>query len=107
MPSFADQSTLLGVCVALGIGLLIGAERERRKDTGPARSAAGIRTFAVAALLGAVSVMLGGGLVLAVTALTVGGGAFVAYLRTPDQDPGMTTELALLLTCLLGRKSVV
>lgn len=102
MPIFADQSTLLGLCVALGIGLLIGAERERRKDTGPARSTAGIRTFAVAALLGAVSVMLGGGLVLAVTALTVGGGAFVAYQRTRDQDPGMTTEFALLLTCLLG-----
>lgn len=102
MPSFADQSTLLGLCVALGIGLLIGAERERRKDTGPARSAAGIRTFSVSALLGAVSVMLGGGLTLAVSALIVGGGAMIAYQRTRDQDPGMTTEFALLLTCLLG-----
>ena len=102
MPSFADQSTLLGLCVALGIGLLIGAERERRKDTGPARGAAGIRTFSVSALLGAVSVMLGGGLILAVSALIVGGGAMVAYQRTRDQDPGMTTEFALLLTCLLG-----
>lgn len=102
MPSFADQSTLLGLCVALGIGLLIGAERERRKDTGPARSAAGIRTFSVSALLGAVSVMLGGGLILAVSALIVGGGAMIAYQRTRDQDPGMTTEFALLLTCLLG-----
>lgn len=99
---FADQSTLLGLCVALGIGLLVGAERERRKDTGPARSAAGIRTFAVSALLGAVSVMLGGGLILAVSALIVGGGAMVAYQLTRDQDPGMTTEFALLLTCLLG-----
>lgn len=102
MPSFADQSTVLGLCVALGIGLLIGAERERRKDTGPTRSAAGIRTFSVSALLGAVSVMLGGGLILAVSALIVGGGAMVAYQRTRDQDPGMTTEFALLLTCLLG-----
>jgi len=102
MPIFTDQSTLLGLCVALGIGLLIGAERERRKDTGPTRSTAGIRTFAVAALLGAVSIILGNELVLAVTVLTVGGGAFVAYQRTRDQDPGMTTEFALLLTCLLG-----
>lgn len=102
MPIFTDQSTLLGLCVALGIGLLIGAERERRKDMGPTRSTAGIRTFAVAALLGAVSVMLGDVLVLAVTVLTVGGGAFVAYPRTRDQDPGMTTEFALFLTCLLG-----
>lgn len=102
MPSFAYQSTPLGLCVALGIGLLIGAERERRKDNSPTRSAAGIRTFSVAALLGAVSVMLGGGLLLAVIALLVGAGAFVAYQRTYDSDPGMTTEFALLLTCLLG-----
>ena len=100
--SLADQSTLLGLCVALGIGLLVGAERERRKETGPKRSAAGIRTFAVCALLGSVSIILGGGLVLAVTTLMVGAGVLVAYQRSQDQDPGMTTEFALLLTCLLG-----
>jgi uncharacterized membrane protein (DUF4010 family) len=88
--------------VALGIGFLVGAERERRKDTGSARNAAGIRTFAVVALIGAVSFMLGSGMVLAVAALLVGAGALVAYQRTREQDPGMTTEFALLLTCLLG-----
>jgi len=40
--------------------------------------------------------------VLAVTALMVGAGALVAYPRTQHHDPGMTTEFALLLTCLLG-----
>ena len=45
---------MLGLCVALGIGFLVGA------------------------------------------------GALVAYQRTREQDPGMTTEFALLLTCLLG-----
>jgi uncharacterized membrane protein (DUF4010 family) len=88
--------------VALGIGLLVGAERERRKEVGPMRGAAGIRTFVVCALLGSVSVVLGGALVLAVTAFLVGAGALVAYQRNRDQDPGMTTEFALLLTCLLG-----
>ncbi len=102
IPSLADPSTLLGLSVALGIGLLVGAERERRKETGPTRGAAGIRTFAVCALLGSVSVILGGGFVLAVTTLIVGAGALVAYQRIQDQDPGMTTEFALLLTCLLG-----
>lgn len=102
MSGFADPSTLLGLCVAVGIGLLIGAERERRKRSGPTRNAAGIRTFAVAALLGAVGVILGGALLLAVIVLLVGGGAWVAYLRARDQDPGITTEFALLLTCLLG-----
>lgn len=98
----ADQATLLGLCVALGVGLLVGAERERRKEIGPTRGAAGIRTFVVCTLLGSVSVILGGGLVLAVTALMVGAGALVAYQRTQHHDPGMTTEFALLLTCLLG-----
>jgi uncharacterized membrane protein (DUF4010 family) len=93
---------LLGLSIALGIGLLVGAERERRKDTGPARSAAGIRTFSVTALLGAVSIILGDRLLLGVTSLIVGAGAMIAYQRTRDQDPGMTTEFALLLTCLLG-----
>ena len=41
---------MLNLVVALGIGLLIGAERERRKGTGPARAPAGIRTFTVTAL---------------------------------------------------------
>jgi uncharacterized membrane protein (DUF4010 family) len=102
MPPLTDPSTLLGLCVALGIGLLIGAERERRKGSGPTRGAAGIRTFAVSALLGALGLLLGGGPLLAVVALAVGALAVAAYLRTPGDDPGMTTEIALLLTCLLG-----
>jgi len=43
---------------ALAIGLLIGAERERRKGEGPSRSPAGIRTFAIASLIGAVTVVI-------------------------------------------------
>jgi len=60
MPSLSDTSMLLGLCVALGTGLLIGAERERREGSGPTRGAAGIRTFAASALLGALGVLLGG-----------------------------------------------
>lgn len=102
MPFASDLSTLLGLSVALGIGLLIGAERERRKGSGPTRSAAGIRTFSVVALLGAVAVLLGGTAVLVAVTLVVGALALAAYLRTRENDPGMTTEAALLLTCLLG-----
>lgn len=102
MPSLPDFPTLLGLSVAVGIGLLVGAERERRKGSGPTRGAAGIRTFAVAAVLGAVGVLLGGGLLLAAIALFIGALAVVSYQRTRVQDPGMTTEIALLLTCLLG-----
>jgi len=39
---------ILSFAVALGIGLLIGAEREHRKGEGPTRSPSGIRTFTIA-----------------------------------------------------------
>jgi len=87
---------------ALAIGLLIGAERERRKGEGPQRSPAGIRTFALASLVGGVSVVLGGSLLLAVTTAVFAVFSSVAYLRTHDQDPGLTSEAALVLTVLLG-----
>src|ERR1035441_805355 len=87
---------------ALGIGLLIGAERERRKGEGPSRSPAGIRTFMIASLSGGVSLALGGVPLLAITFLGVAGLCAIGYMRTEEQDPGLTTETALLLSVLLG-----
>lgn len=88
--------------VALAIGLLIGAERERRKGQGPLRAPAGIRTFAITCVLGAVSLEVGGGVLLAVVTASVAGLITISYLRTRQKDPGMTTEAALILTLLLG-----
>jgi uncharacterized membrane protein (DUF4010 family) len=102
LPPSGYLPSLLGLCVALGIGLLVGAERERRKGSSAARNAAGIRTFSVVALLGAVGSLMGGALLLGFVTVLVGGGALIAYKRSVDQDPGLTTEFALLLTCLLG-----
>src|SRR5690349_7759004 len=87
---------------AVAIGFLIGAERERRKGEGPQRSAAGIRTFTLASLAGGVSVVLGGSLLLTATAAIFALFSAVAYLRTGEKDPGLTSETALLLTVLLG-----
>ena len=53
----ASNSAIVNLAIALGIGLLIGAERERRKGTGPSRSPAGIRTFAAASLASAMSIL--------------------------------------------------
>ncbi|WP_029582476.1 DUF4010 domain-containing protein [Bradyrhizobium sp. URHD0069] len=97
---------LLNLAAALGIGLLIGAERERHKGGGAARSPAGIRTFSVASLAGATSVMVGGSLVLGVTILGVAALTAIAYFKSSDSDPGLTTEIALILTALLGGLSV-
>jgi uncharacterized membrane protein (DUF4010 family) len=95
-------AVLIGFCVALGVGLLIGAERERRKGHGPNRAPAGIRTFAVAALTGAVAMYAGGGMLFAVVVLVVGALSLLAYQRSRALDPGLTTEVALVLTTLLG-----
>ena len=100
------DSVIVSLAVALGIGLLIGAERERRKGKGPSRSPAGIRTFAVASLAGAVSFATGGEILLAVTTA----GAIIltamAYFRSRSDDPGLTSEIALILTVLLGGLSM-
>ncbi len=94
--------SIAGLGVTLGIGFLIGVERERHKGTGPARAPAGVRTFVLAALLGAAGQLMAGetGLLLAV-AVTAALAA-IGYLRTPEGDPGLTTEIALVLTCALG-----
>src|SRR5271166_639922 len=97
---------LSGFFVALALGLLIGAERERSKGAGPSRNAAGVRTFAVAALLGAVAFHLGGALLLALATTCVASLIAVSYLRTAADDPGLTTEVALALMPLLGALAV-
>jgi uncharacterized membrane protein (DUF4010 family) len=92
----------LGFLVALGVGLLIGIDRERNKREGPARQAAGLRTFTLAALLGAVAIATGGELLLAAVALGVVAFAALSYWCARDSDPGLTTETALVLVTLLG-----
>jgi uncharacterized membrane protein (DUF4010 family) len=96
----------IGLAISLGIGLLIGAERERRKGTGPSRASAGIRTFALASLTGAISMAVGGQVLLAVAGLVVGGLSVFGYIRSDNKDPGMTSELALLTTTLLGALAI-
>lgn len=105
----AVQPLLLGLSVALGGGLLIGLERERRKRTGPQRGAAGIRSFTLVALAGALAQGLGQPALVAVGAVAVLLLAALAYLRSlqptdsgKPPDPGMTTELALVVTYLIG-----
>ncbi|WP_342315222.1 DUF4010 domain-containing protein [Lysobacter sp. FW306-1B-D06B] len=94
-----DHDQLQGLLTALAIGLLIGVVRERRHGEGPA--VAGIRTHAMVALAAAVATMLGVAVLVAVT-LAVGVLAVAAYLRTRGADPGMTGEMALLVTTMLA-----
>ena len=90
------------LATALGCGLLVGVERERRKGSGPERAFAGLRTFALASVLGAVAALTGLAGLVVTGALLVSGLAALAYWRDRSSDPGATTEIALLLTYLIG-----
>jgi uncharacterized membrane protein (DUF4010 family) len=96
------DSRLVGFAIALGIGLLIGADRERRKGDGLSRAAAGIRTFAIVSLAGAAGHAIGGEVLLAAVVAGVAALAGLSYWRAGPDDPGLTTEVALVLTTLLG-----
>jgi uncharacterized membrane protein (DUF4010 family) len=97
----------LGLLVALGCGLLIGLERERRKGTGDDRREAGIRSFSVAALIGALAQSLGGGLLVVLGGSLVVALVAVAYYKSRSRDPGITTELALFATYLVGVQAIL
>lgn len=97
-----NEALLLNFLVALGIGLLVGAEREHNQSGSENGNAiAGVRTFTIASLLGAVSITLNFWLLL-VTLACVAIFSATAYVTKKNGDPGLTTELTLLLTVILG-----
>jgi len=91
--------------VALGLGMLIGLERERTR--GEERTFAGVRTFSLLALLGATSVYAGqqaglpwivGLVFLAVVVLV----AVAYYVTARAGSIGVTTEVSALATFFIG-----
>ena len=99
-----DSHLALRFAVALGLGILIGLERERAKG---AEGGAGVRTFALIALAGAIAGYLDknlglGWLALAVF-IAVGALLISSYVLTSLRgDTGVTTEISALLAFLLG-----
>lgn len=91
------------LAVALGLGLLVGLQRERVDSV-----IAGIRTFALISLFGAVCAQLAktyGGWILVVgfltTALLITAGNLVR-MQSREAEPGQTTEFAAVLMFGLG-----
>lgn len=86
---------------SLGIGLLIGLERERRPDP-----KAGLRTFALVALLGTLAAMLGdkagSGWVVAAGLVSVAAMMIMATRADTEGDPGTTSVIALMICYGLG-----
>jgi len=93
---------LTGAAAALGIGMLIGLERERHKGQEKTRACAGLRTFAITALSGYAAMQLGGNLLISIFAIILGALVTVAYWRSLGDDPGVTSEVALLSVLVLG-----
>lgn len=90
------------LAVALGIGLLIGTERERRREQ-QGTGFAGVRTFTLAALLGGLLGYLGWLPLMIAGAAVVAAFALTTYVANPEEsDRGITTELALVVTYALG-----
>lgn len=110
MPEALD--TLVNFASALAAGLLIGAERgwqERNSEDG--RLAAGIRTFALTGLLGGFAMLLGERFgVVAWAVVFVGFAALVLASYFGDLlqngDKGLTSEVAMLITFILGSLAV-
>ena len=98
-------SVLPGLAAALGLGLLIGVERERRKGESARHGAAGVRTHALLALSGATAALVGPW-ILVLACAGVGALAVASYLRSPPGDAGLTSEIAVLLTFLLGALAI-
>jgi uncharacterized membrane protein (DUF4010 family) len=95
-----------GFLVALGIGLLIGVERERRKVDSSVGAPGGIRTHAIIALMGAAAASFDSPAIVVSGAAVVGALAVGSYLRSNAPDPGITSEVALFSTYLIGALAI-
>lgn len=98
-----ELSLWLPLSSALGIGLLIGLVRERVQSH--SHAIAGLRTHALTALAAAVAASLGQPVLLALL-LGLALLALAAYHATHASDPGLTSEITLLLTALLGALAI-
>lgn len=104
----AISPVLVDLAIATGLGMLVGLQRQRAQS-----DLAGIRTFALLTLFGAVSATLAGafgGWVLAAGLLAVAGAVLFGDLALLQQaaadgeapDPGRTTEIAALTMFGIG-----
>ncbi|MGB7946890.1 MAG: MgtC/SapB family protein [Candidatus Binatia bacterium] len=100
-----DLDLALRFGAALGLGLLLGLERERKRDA--ELLFGGVRTFALIALLGAVGAFmereLYQGWFVLVAFVAVGALVVVSYAMTAARgEVGITTEVTALLAFIVG-----
>lgn len=111
MTSGLDLATALDFGNALLLGALLGIEREKR-NVREGFGIAGLRSFVMFAMVGAIGGHLAHTLqapwvlvasIAAVAAIVVAG--YLAAAKVRPGELGLTTELAALVTCLLGALS--
>lgn len=98
------SSEFLQLGLALGLGLLVGLQRERIADR-----VAGVRTFSLITLFGCLSAILAEAFgswilsagMIAVAAITVMANVALVQ-RSEEADPGLTTEIAMLVMYAVG-----
>lgn len=106
---FQASSLLVSLAIALGLGMLVGLQREWVHER-----VAGIRTFSLVALFGGLSAIaaenFGGWIIAAALIACV---ALLILAQLPqlkddgERDRGLTTEFALLVTFLIGSATVL
>lgn len=119
-PQIVFSDLLIRISLALGIGLVIGLERGwTQREERPGSRTAGIRTFAVTALLGAIVAALALALVpnspvaaalILCTGLAVYATAIVLFSREENRAEGTfsaTTAIAGIATFALGAYAVI
>ena len=107
---FLEVMTSLGV--ALGLGLLVGLQREYAKRKSHEDLFGGARTFALIAFVGALATMVSdaAGTYLIFTVVAVGIVVFLAIgyvMSTREGHIGMTTEVAALIVFCAGALSAI
>lgn len=109
-----DLGVLSDFATALLIGALVGVEREKRKLEEGDHGIAGLRTFILVALIGAVSGYLAEAAALpwlvVVAVIAVAGPVIAGYVtlaRVRPDSLGLTTELAAIAVCLLGAMTML
>ena len=107
MAAMSFEEIFFGFLVALAAGALIGLERQQSRLLDKRPSIGGVRTFPLIALAGALSALLAhtmGVWPILGALLVVGAFLTVSYYEDWSRDaaPGVTTEVAALITFLLG-----
>ncbi|MGD2047050.1 MAG: MgtC/SapB family protein [Gemmatimonadota bacterium] len=96
-------TTFMDVFIALGLGLLVGLQKERVESP-----MAGLRTFALISVMGAAAALVSqtagswvivAGVVAVASLMVIGN---VVLLSAGKHDPGQTTEAAVVLMFLIG-----